>query len=355
MWDCGTVDAVQIISMIGGSGEDGDDAAGKSARRAATPPPVPERAADSSLKRSELHQLPLSPHSLTWRYMGDFRHFGIALRSAVTQAVHPQFAQSGMQHSRAHGPLERLRVAFVPIFETVYAPPEEARKRGLQIRNYHKPLSGNMPGGGRYHSLDANTFFFAHATFLDHVVTGIDRFVRRLSPAEKEQLFRESLDLYSMWGVALPADAPRTWAEFEEYYERVLREESRGNIGARHVARRLNSRTLPRPPGGKIPPRAWNALVAVLMFLTIGGTPAAVREQLEIAWSAREERLYVVVCAASRALSPLWERLAPLSWRYPQVAVAAFRRERINPRRITMRRADDADPRPAVVERKWNR
>ncbi|WP_280373647.1 hypothetical protein, partial [Nocardia wallacei] len=63
---------MQIISMIGGSGEDGDDAAGKSARRAAPSPPVPGRAAASSLKRYELHQITLSPHTLTRRYMGDF-------------------------------------------------------------------------------------------------------------------------------------------------------------------------------------------------------------------------------------------------------------------------------------------
>ncbi|WP_433598083.1 oxygenase MpaB family protein [Nocardia sp. CA-135953] len=344
---------MEITAFLDGGDNDDEPASNAEPRTGAGVSAVPERARDSSMKRSQLCQRPLSPQSLTWRYMGDYRHFGIALRSAVTQAAYPQFAQSGMEHSRAHGPVERLKVAFLPIFETVYGAPDEARKRALQIRNFHKPLSGRMPGGGRYHSLDADTFFFAHATFLDHLVVGVDRFVRRLSPEEKEALFQESLQLYSMWGVELPRDTPGSWVEFEEYFGRTLREESRKSIGAQLVARRLNTRTLPRPPGTRVPPRLWNAFAAVLLFLTIGGTPADLREHLQINWSAREERLYSLVCATSRMLSPLWERFAPACWRYPNIANEAFRRERIDPRARTVRRArQDGTRHDASAERK---
>ena len=86
------------------------------------------------------------------------------------------------------------------------------------------PTSGEMPaefGGGRYHALDPHTYYWAHATFFDQVLYFTDTFVKRLSRAEKEQMYRESKTWYRRYGVSdrpMPAD----FAAFEKYWDHMI-------------------------------------------------------------------------------------------------------------------------------------
>ena len=48
-----------------------------------------------------------------------------------------------------------------------------------------------MPGrGGRYHALDPDTYFWAHATFVEQVLYFADTFVKRLTGREGTDLPR---------------------------------------------------------------------------------------------------------------------------------------------------------------------
>ena len=48
------------------------------------------------------------------------------------------------------------------------------------------------PDGSRYHALDPETNFWAHATFVEQVLYFADTFVKRLTREEKEQIYLES-------------------------------------------------------------------------------------------------------------------------------------------------------------------
>ena len=80
-----------------------------------------------------------------------------------------------------------------------------------------------MPDGGRYHALDPDTYFWAHATFVEQVLYFADTFVKRLSRAEKEQIYLESKTWYRRYGVS-DRPMPTDYAEFEQYWDRMLDE-----------------------------------------------------------------------------------------------------------------------------------
>ena len=164
-----------------------------------------------------------------------------------------------------------------------------------------------------------------------------------MSDDEKEQLFQESRDWYSLYGVD-PAGTPATYDEFIRYWDRVVAEDLVGHTKVAlytvgYITKGI-SRAFPRPQG--VPKPLWNKVFAPMVdtlaaFLGAGGLDAALRDKLGISWSARQDRRYRHFCAAVRALGPVWERLAPLKWRYDPAAVAGFQREGIDPRQIRPR------------------
>ncbi|WP_228649578.1 oxygenase MpaB family protein, partial [Microtetraspora sp. AC03309] len=100
---------------------------------------------------------------------------------------------------------ERLKRTIPPIFRTVYGTEED--NAGTQVRDFHHHVKGDMPGPdgepvGRYHALDPDTYFWAHATFVEQVLYFADTFVKRLSDAEKEQIYLESKTWYRRYGVS---------------------------------------------------------------------------------------------------------------------------------------------------------
>ena len=59
-----------------------------------------------------------------------------------------------------------------------------------------------MPDGGRYHALDPDVFYWAHATFWYGNIRCAEVFGPSITEAEKRQLFEESRAWYAMYGVS---------------------------------------------------------------------------------------------------------------------------------------------------------
>lgn len=305
-------------------------------------PTVVPRDRDGRLAPKDRHQCRVRPDSLLWKYWADRRMGLVGFRIATTENMYPQLGQAVSDHSVIFTSLlERVQRSTGPIMASLYG--SEPEKTGIRVRNYHKPLVGTVNDSSAYHGtaytgLDPETFYWAHATFVDGVFTCVERFIKRLSDEEKEQLFQESRDWYSIWGV-VDSFQPRTYPEFVEYWERNVRDEL---VGDSRVARFTNgyikkgiTRAFPQPPG--VPPAVWSKVIAPMIdsfaaFLGAGGLDPVMREKLKISWTGRQQRRYDRFSAAIRVLGPLWER-APLAWRYDPVAVAAFKREGIDPRR----------------------
>lgn len=274
--------------------------------------------------------LPLGPQSLVWRYFGDNRMFLIGPRPAVLQNMLAELGQGVFDHSVWFADTAaRIKRSLPPIFMTVYGSDDD--NAGPKVRDFHHHIKGDMPGqfgkAGRYHALDPDTYFWAHATFFDQALYFADTFVKRLTRAEKEQMYLESKTWYRRYGVSdrpMPAD----YAEFERYWNRMIDEVLVAHPTAKYGIGYV-TKGFPRPKG--VNPLAWRVVSPVFnplaAFLTTGGMPPRTREVLGLPWSDRKERNYQRFAALwrSRPVTWLWDRL-PMTVRYNGYAQAGFAR-----------------------------
>jgi uncharacterized protein (DUF2236 family) len=270
-------------------------------------------------------RLPLGPDSLTWRFFGDHRMALLGPRAAVLQNMLPSLGQGVEDHSVWFAEtLARLQRSIPPIYDTVYGADGEAA--GHRVRDFHKPIRGKLPDGSPYSALNPETYYWAHATFVEHMVVATDTFIRRLTDAEKDQIIRESVTWFERYGVSARG-IPTTWAEFEAYWDHVLDEKLIAHRTARYGVG-YATKGWPRP--ARVPALVWwlvrrpvNALSA---FLTIGGLPPRARDLLELPWTARQERRHRRFARVCRALDRVYARL-PGTWRMHVIPLRAFSRE----------------------------
>jgi uncharacterized protein (DUF2236 family) len=243
----------------------------------------------------------------------------------VLQNMLPALGQGVQDHSVWFAEtLARLQRSIPPIFETVYG--ADPGRSGQRVRDFHRPIKGRLPDGGRYSALDPETYYWAHACFVEHLITATDTFIRRLSEAEKEQLFRESVTWFARYGVSTRG-TPRTYAEFRTWFEATLDERL---VAHRTAAYGVGYATKGWPRPKRVPRPVWwlvrQPIDAVSSSLTIGGLPPRAREILGLPWDDDRERRYQRFARLVRRLGPLLERL-PRHRRMHPIPAAAFQRE----------------------------
>ena len=89
-----------------------------------------------------------------------------------------------------------------PIMGVVYDG-DRAAQTGQQIKGYHRTIKGVDAEGRRYHALNPETFYWAHATFFMLVIKVAEYFCGGLTEAEKRQLFDEHVQWYRMYGMSM--------------------------------------------------------------------------------------------------------------------------------------------------------
>ncbi|MCG5432333.1 oxygenase MpaB family protein [Mycobacterium sp. MYCO198283] len=274
--------------------------------------------------------LPLGPDSLVWRYFGDNRMYLIGPRPAVLQNMLEPLGQGVLDHSVFFSDTSaRVKRSLPPIFRTVYGSDDE--NAGRQVRDFHHQIKGDMtlPDGrtARYHALDPETYFWAHATFVEQVLYFADTFVKRLSRAEKEQIYSESKTWYRRYGVSerpMPAD----YAAFERYWDHMLDEVVVAHKTAQYGVGYV-TKGFPKPKA--VHPLVWRLVAPVFnplaAFLTTGGLPPRARALLGLPWSDAQERRYqrFAACWRSRPVNWVWDRL-PMRVRYNSYARAGYAR-----------------------------
>ena len=182
-----------------------------------------------------------------------------------------------------------------------------------------------MPDGSRYHALDPETYFWAHATFVEQVLYFADTFVKRLSREEKEQIYLESKTWYRRYGVS-DRPMPANYAEFERYWDRMIDEIVVAHPTAKYGVGYV-TKGFPCPKG--VPPALWRVIAPVFnpvaAFLTTGGMPPRTRDLLGLPWSERQERRYQRFAAVwrSRPVNWLWDHL-PMAMRYNGYALKGY-------------------------------
>jgi len=278
---------------------------------------------------------PLDAGSLVWRYFGDNRMYLIGPRPAVLQNMLAELGQGVLDHSVFFADTAaRLKRTIPPIFNTVYG--SETANAGTRVRDFHTNIKGDMalPDGRvvRYHALNPETYFWAHATFVEQVIYFADTFVKRLTDAEKEQIWQEGKTWYRRYGVS-DRVLPDTYADFEKYWDNMM-----DTVVVPHKTARYGvgyvTKGFPKPMA--VSPMVWKLVAPVFNpvagFLTTGGMPPRARDLLDLPWTDKQERRYqrFAALARSRFVNAVWDRL-PMSVRYNKFARTGYAREGVTP------------------------
>ena len=277
-------------------------------------------------------RLELGPESLLWRWAGDTRIAFLGGAIGLLQLMHPAIGAGVLEHSDFFGdPYGRVFRSLPRILGVVYDGPE-AGSTGREVRDFHRDIKGVDAEGQRYHALDPETFWWAHATFQFMAEQVADRFDRhRLSPVERERLYQEGVEWYRRYGVS-DRPVPPDRAAFQVVWDHHCAEVLQMTPAAQWV---LDSILRPRRAPKLPPDLAWarplvalrpvrHALFVPVRLAAIGGLPAVVRDRFGIPWSGPDQVALDAVQATVRSTWPL----VPFSWRWQPRALAGWQRTR---------------------------
>jgi uncharacterized protein (DUF2236 family) len=233
---------------------------------------------------------PLGPDSLTWKYFGDLRTGMMGIWIGAIQNMYPELGAGVEEHSIVlREPLQRVARSVYPIMGVVYDG-ERAAQTCEQIKRYHDTIKGIDTAGRRYHALNPDTFYWAHATFFMLVIKVAEYFCGGLTEAEKRQLFDEHVQWYRMYGMSM-RPVPESWEEFQKYWDRVCRDELEINQATLDIFQIR----IPKPKFILMPTPIWDQLfkplVAGQRWIAAGLFEPAVREKAGIRWTPGDEVL----------------------------------------------------------------
>ena len=264
---------------------------------------------------------PLGPESLTWKYFGDVRTGMLGVWIGAIQNMYPQLGAGVEDHSvLLREPLQRVARSVYPIMGVVYDG-DRAASTGAQIRSYHTTIKGVDADGRRYHALNPETFYWAHATFFMLILKTAEYFCGGLTEAEKRQLFDEHVQWYRMYGMSM-RPVPTSWEAFQEYWAHKCDEELEINRATLDIF----SIRIPKPRFVLMPTPVWDQMFKPLVdaqrWIAAGVFDPAVRERAGMRWTPGDEillRLFGKLVELAFVAVPDEIRLHPR-------ALAAYRR-----------------------------
>lgn len=245
----------------------------------------PQSSAELSLERATL-----GSNSLLWHYAGDMRIGFTGLSTGVLQLMHPGIGAGVAEHSNFFNePWQRIERSLPWIMGVIFDPDAEAT--GRTVRDFHKDIKGTDSQGRHYHALQAETYWWAHATFQNMVEQVIDRFSQRqLSSLDREQLYQEGVTWYSRYSMS-SRPVPADYSSFKQKWDHICSELLEMTPAAEQAVDMALSRNVDRVP--MIPSAIWKLgrlpASEFVRVTTIGGLPAVVRKRFGIPWSPADQ------------------------------------------------------------------
>ena len=190
----------------------------------------------------------------------------------------------------------------------------EAERAGEVVHAVHARVHGTtatrlgrFPAGTAYSASDPELMLWVHATLVAASLAVYDRFVRALSPEDRERYYQEMALVARLFGT--PADViPPSLPEFRAYFAAELRSETIAvTEPAASVAAVILDAPLPAP---------MRVLVPAHRLSTAGLLPRRLRDEYGLPWSRLHDGALRVAAGSLRltATPALYAaaRLAPL-------------------------------------------
>ncbi|MEY2397865.1 MAG: hypothetical protein QOJ00_1039 [Actinomycetota bacterium] len=238
--------------------------------------------------------------SLAW-IASDFRSLLPGGSAGLMQLMYPPLGHAVMEHSSfMDDPFGRVYRSIPQIWATILTP--DATARGLRIRDLHKGIKGVDDRGARYHALDPDTFWWAHATFTWEMFRSVELFHRRgLDERERHALYDETVEWYDRYGVS-SRPVPPTLHAFERRFAEICSDGLELTPSAAYAIEIAASGRLALP---LIPQAVTRAMRPALRqpgrAVTFGCLPSDLRSRLGVPWSSADRRTFRLLAATLRA------------------------------------------------------
>lgn len=246
---------------------------------------------------------PLGPGTLLWRHAADLRSLLPGAAAGLMQLLHPGIGAGVTEHSAFFdAPFDRIHRSVPQIWATILAPDGDARARA--IRDLHRGIGGVDELARRYHALEPETFWWAHATFTWEIFKAAELFhPGTLTAEDHERMYAETVTWYSRYGVSM-RPVPADYAAFRSKFWHVCAERlelTPAAARALEIAKHGSDTVTLLPVGGPRLDRAGR-LVAErpLRLITFGCLPAIVRDRFDIPWSALDQARFTALAIANR-------------------------------------------------------
>jgi uncharacterized protein (DUF2236 family) len=248
----------------------------------------------------------LGPETITWRRAGDVRVLLAAGYALVLQVAHPTVGAGVSEHSSfQRDPWGRLLRTLDYACTMVYGGEAAARETGARIRATHRQIKGVRPDGQRYSALEPEAYAWVHATLAQGIVIAHERFGRRLGEKQREELWAQWLALGPLLGIRA-GDLPADWPGFCRYFDEMTMHRLKRTQAVDEV---LAALARPAPPAPELYRPFWPILRMPLahgvLLSTVGLLSPALRSQLGIRWTRREETELRALAVALRAATPV--------------------------------------------------
>ncbi len=230
------------------------------------------------------------PDSLVFRRMADDRGLMIGGATLVLQVADRTVGAGVEQHSNfKEEPWRRLYGTLTSLVRIVYGTTEEACEEVERLRTMHQTIRGTDSRGRTYSALRPAPWAWVHGTLAWSVIRLNELFRTPFTPAEREQYWREWLEVGRLLGVR-DGDLPPTWEQFEAMIDAAALED---NQSVRDVLLALSS--IPAPRGLRWLGPVWRGTIgrpvgALTRLVTVGALPASLADTLGLHLTEREQR-----------------------------------------------------------------
>jgi uncharacterized protein (DUF2236 family) len=242
----------------------------------------------------------LGADSLLVRIASDWRSLLPGPSAGLLQLLHPAIGAGVADHSAFFSdPFGRIYRSIPQIWATLLAP--DGNVRGRHVRDLHQAIKGHDHRGDRYHALEPDVFWWAHATFTWEMFRAVELFHRRqLTKTEKEQLYLDTVAWYARYGVSM-RPVPADHEAFVATFDRICREELDLTPAGRRTLELAEAGAVDLP---FLPPRFTGLMHRVVgpsgRAMLYGALPPQMRERFAIPYTTGDRRRFQFMAGAAR-------------------------------------------------------